>query len=80
MMIDEYQEAEELISQYINVYTNDEVTDLLKDFSNIKIEQNHIFPYKIDEYKKYEYVKKDYFQIMPLNWHEILPLHYLVVR
>ena len=62
-----------------NVYTNDEAKELLKDFNNIKIEQEHIFSYKIDEYKKYQYVKKDYFESMPqemfrcmeknLGWH-----------
>ena len=62
-----------------NVYTNDEINELLKDFKNIKIDQDHIFPYKIDEYKKYKYVKKEYFQSIPsdifrsmekiLGWH-----------
>jgi UDPglucose 6-dehydrogenase len=62
-----------------NTYTNEEVNVLLKNFKNIKIEQTHIFPYKIDEYKKYQYVKKDYFEAMPeelfkcleknLGWH-----------
>jgi hypothetical protein len=82
-----YFEIEEGLDQYeaqsgvpiANVYTNEEVNDLLKDFNNIKIEQTHIFPYKIDLYKNYIYEKKDYFQVMPkelfdclekkLGWH-----------
>lgn len=39
-----------------NVYTNDEVYELLSDFKNINIKQTHLFPYKIEEYKKYNYV------------------------
>jgi len=48
-----------------NVYTNEEIRELLKDFKNIRIMQTHIFPYKIEEYKQYKYVKKDYFAAMP---------------
>lgn len=47
------------------VYTNDEVRQLLKDFQNIEIVQDHIFPYKIKEYKEYVYEKEDYFKCMP---------------
>jgi nucleotide sugar dehydrogenase len=60
-------------------YTNEDIYKLLKDFSNIEIQQQHIFPYKVDEYKKYNYVKKEYFEHMPeqlfkclernLGWH-----------
>ena len=62
-----------------NVYTNEEVHQLLSKFKDIEIVQEHIFPYKIDEYKQYKYVKKDYFEVMPdavfkcleknLGWH-----------
>ena len=62
-----------------NVYTNDDIYLLLNKFKNIKINQCHIFPYKIEEYKKYNYIKKDYFEKMPdelfkcleknLGWH-----------
>ena len=62
-----------------NVYTPEEVRDLLSDFTNIIIEQTHIFPYQIEPYKRYEYVKKEYFQTMSpslfaflernLGWH-----------
>lgn len=55
-----------------NVYTNEDIHSLLKDFNNIKIEQTHIFPYKIEPYKKYIYEKKDYFEKMPKELFECL--------
>jgi hypothetical protein len=58
-----------------NVYTNDEVCELLKSFKNIKIEQTHIFPYKIDEYKNYIYEKKEYFKSMPIELFNCLEKH-----
>ena len=52
---------------------------MLKDFKNINILQTHIFPYKIDEYKEYKYIKEEYFECMSeelfkcleknLGWH-----------
>jgi UDPglucose 6-dehydrogenase len=60
-------------------YTHDEIYNLLNNFKNIKIEQTHIFPYKIEEYKNYIYEKQEYFKHMPeeifkcmeknLGWH-----------
>lgn len=47
-----------------NTYTHDEVRSLLENFSDIQIEQCHIFPYKIEEYKRNIYVKQDYFECM----------------
>ena len=55
-----------------NVYTHEDVYGLLKEFNNIKIEQTHIFPYKIEPYKKYIYEKKDYFEKMPKELFECL--------
>lgn len=62
-----------------DVYSYDDVYNLLKDFDDIDISQKHIFPYKINEYKNYEYKKQDYFDSMPdklfnclennLGWH-----------
>ena len=62
-----------------DTFTNEEIYDLLKDFKNINIMQTHIFPYKIEEYKQYKYVKEDYFECMSsdlfkcleknLGWH-----------
>ena len=63
----------------VHVWTKELVKDLLKDFKNINIEQEHIFTYKIPEYKNNIYVKEDWFQNMPdsifslleknLGWH-----------
>jgi ubiquinone/menaquinone biosynthesis C-methylase UbiE len=60
-------------------YTNKDVQKLLCDFNNINIEQTHIFPYKIPEYKNGEYVKEPWFEQMSdvvfetlkkrLGWH-----------
>ena len=60
-------------------YTREQVYHLLKDFTNIKINQTHIFPYKIDKYKANIYEKEDWFECMPdgmfttleetLGWH-----------
>lgn len=55
-----------------NVYTKDEVRDLLKDFHDISIIQTHIFPYKIEPYKNYKYEKHDYFECMPQDLFECL--------
>ena len=55
-----------------NVYTHEEVNKLLHQFKNIKIEQTHIFPYKIDEYKNYIYEKQEYFKMMPDELFECL--------
>jgi ubiquinone/menaquinone biosynthesis C-methylase UbiE len=48
-------------------YTDEEVRNLLCDFNNINIDQTHIFPYKIPEYKCGEYVKESWFEQMPDN-------------
>lgn len=62
-----------------NTYSKDEVKTLLADYKDINIEQTHIFPYKIAEYKQNIYVKEDWFANMPevmfntlkdnLGWH-----------
>ena len=60
-------------------YSNDEIYELFNKFSDIRIEQDHIFPYSIPEYKNNEYKFVDYFDSMPkdiflslkkiLGWH-----------
>lgn len=60
-------------------YTNDHIHTMLRQFRNVQIQQTHIFPYKISEYKQYNYVKEDWFDCMPedifraleqkLGWH-----------
>jgi len=55
-----------------NVYTNEEIMNLFKKFSSVNIVQDHIFPYKIPEYKQQLFVKEDYFECMPDNLFECL--------
>jgi SAM-dependent methyltransferase len=60
-------------------YTNDHIRTMLRQFRNVQIQQTHIFPYKISEYKQYKYVKEEWFECMPedifraleqkLGWH-----------
>lgn len=64
-----------------NTYTEHEITEILKKsgFSPVSIAQDHIFPYVVEEYKKYNYVRESWFQNMPqevfsaiekeLGWH-----------
>jgi ubiquinone/menaquinone biosynthesis C-methylase UbiE len=48
-------------------YTKKSIKKLLKDFDIISIQIEHIFPYSIPEYKRYEYKKMWYFRWMPLK-------------
>ena len=53
-------------------YTKEEVSGLLDKFNNIKIEQHHIFPYKIEPYKNNIFIKEDWFENMPSDMFKIL--------
>ena len=63
-------------------YTNDEIKELLKDFTNIQIEQDHIFQWNVEKYKQYHYEKEPWFEAMPeelvrtlekeLGWHLLI--------
>jgi len=46
-------------------YTKKSVERLLKGFDIIKMEVDHIFPYKISEYVQYRYKKEWYFRLLP---------------
>lgn len=48
-------------------YTHQEIQELFSyaGFREISIEQDHIFPYSIPEYKNYEYVREPWFEAMP---------------
>lgn len=48
-----------------NTYTNDEIMDILKNFTNVHIVQDHIFQWNVDEYKNYRYKKEPWFDAMP---------------
>ena len=63
-------------------YSPGEVKALLADFSIIEIKQDHIFPYVIEKYVKYEYEFVPWFSVMPkemfaaleknLGWHMLV--------
>jgi SAM-dependent methyltransferase len=57
-----------------NSYTKGEITELLNTagFEVDNISQDHIFPYKVEPYKNYEYLREDWFQNMPPEVFEIL--------
>jgi SAM-dependent methyltransferase len=55
-----------------NTYTNEEVRELLEGFDVTSIQQDHIFPYKIAEYKNHKYEKQDYFASMSPEMFSIL--------
>ena len=58
-----------------NVYTKEDVANLLTDFSNVTMRQAHIFPYKVEPYKNYIYEKKDYFATMSPELFDCLEKH-----
>ena len=65
-----------------NTYTKDEVVDLMEGFDVLSIEQDHIFPYQIEPYKRGEYLKQPWFESMSpemfrtleknLGWHLLI--------
>ena len=65
-----------------NTYTKNDVVDLLEGYDIISIEQDHIFPYQIEPYKRGEYIKQPWFESMPseifrtleknLGWHLLI--------
>lgn len=69
IMIDEGLDQYEAQSEcpIANTYTYDDVITLLDGFEIINFSQTHIFPYKIEEYKKNIYIKQPWFDVMPLN-------------
>jgi len=60
-------------------YTDAEVRELFHAFSDVDVKQDFIFPWNIEHYVKYEYVKQPWFEAMPdelfkimekaLGWH-----------
>ena len=65
-----------------NTYNRQEVFDLLEGFRITGYEQNHIFPYRIEPYKKGLFIKEPWFEAMPdevfnslkqqLGWHLLI--------
>jgi len=48
-------------------YTDSEARDLLRDYEILDLRQDHIFPYVIEKYVKYEYELQPWFKTMPAN-------------
>ena len=65
-----------------NTYTKDDIVELLDGYDIISIEQDHIFPYQVEPYKRGEYIKQPWFESMPsemfrsleknLGWHLLI--------
>ncbi len=55
-----------------NTYTKQDVVELLDGYEVLSIEQNHIFPYQIEPYKKGIYIKQPCFDAMPTEMFETL--------
>lgn len=63
-------------------YSRKDVDKLLSDYKILEYKKSHIFPYKINEYKNYRYVKRFPWSIMPnpimrsieriLGWHTLV--------
>ena len=55
-----------------NTYTKQDVVELLDGYEVLSIEQDHIFPYQIEPYKKGKYTKQPWFDVMPTEMFETL--------
>jgi SAM-dependent methyltransferase len=65
-----------------NTYTKEDVVELLDGYEVLSIDQDHIFPYQIESYKKGGYIKQPWFGEMPpemfrtleknLGWHLLI--------
>ena len=63
-------------------YTKQDVVELLEGYEVLSIEQDHIFPYQVEPYKKGEYLKQPWFESMSpemfrtleknLGWHLLI--------
>ena len=68
-------------------YSKSDIYKLLSHFKINKIKKDHIFPYQIDKYRQYVYVKKFPWNIIPirmfhfiesvLGWHCLIQATYL---
>jgi ubiquinone/menaquinone biosynthesis C-methylase UbiE len=63
-------------------YTHDEIQELLEGFEILDLRQEHIFPYVVEKYVRYEYEFEPWFKAMPqemfraleqaLGWHTLV--------
>jgi ubiquinone/menaquinone biosynthesis C-methylase UbiE len=80
-LVPKYSEAQ-TGSPVTYIYSFKEIRHLMKDFKVVKIYKDHIFPYIIKDYKKYQYKKVWYFRYLPysffhwlekrLGWHTLI--------
>lgn len=68
--LDQYEAQDDCPIAYS--YTHEEINILLKNFNNITMFQDHIFPYKVEQYKNNIYEKQEYFEKMPMDIFRIL--------
>ena len=60
----------------VHTYTREGLADLIGcEFDIEEIEQDHIFPYEIEAYKRKEYVLQPWFQHMPKQMFTVLEQH-----
>ena len=57
-----------------NTYGREEIIEILKEsgFKTTSIYQCHIFPYQVEPYKNYTYVKEAWFKSMPTEVYKVL--------
>lgn len=67
-----------------NTYTTPQITGILEklNFKVMNVSQDHVFPYVVEEYKRYNYVREPWFNAMPstvfralekhLGWHLLI--------
>ena len=69
--------ADELVARYSEAQDGSPVTyyysfkgvrELMRDYDVVKLKKDHIFPYRIDKYVKYEYQWVWYFRWLPTAW------------
>ena len=63
-------------------YTHDEIRRLLEGFAILDLHQDHIFPYVVEKYVRYEYELEPWIKAMPnkmfraleeaLGWHTLI--------
>jgi len=70
-----------------NTYTSPQITETLEKigFKVTNVSQDHVFPYVVEEYKNYNYVREPWFNAMPptvfdalekhLGWHLMITAH-----
>jgi len=57
-----------------NTYEKQEIVEILANngFKTTDIYQSHIFPYQVEPYKNYKYVKQPWFEVMPQREFDVL--------